>query len=33
MQPKDVVEHWIQAFNEADADKIISFYAEAAVNH
>lgn len=33
MQPKEVVELWIQAFNEADADKIISFYAEAAINH
>lgn len=33
MQPKELVELWVKAFNEGDADKISSFYAEDAINH
>lgn len=33
MQPKELVELWVKAFNEGDANKISSFYAEDAVNH
>lgn len=33
MQPKDLVEAWVEAFNQGDADLIASYYADAAVNH
>jgi len=33
MQPKELVELWVKAFNEGDVDKISSLYAEDAVNH
>ena len=33
MEPKQIVEQWVDAFNQADADKIASFYAENAINH
>lgn len=33
MQPKEIVKNWVSAFNEGNADKIASFYAETAVNH
>jgi hypothetical protein len=33
MQPKKLIESWVQAFNEGDADKISSFYAKHAINH
>ena len=33
MRPKELVEHWIEAFNRADADAISAFYADDAVNH
>lgn len=33
MQPKDVVELWVEAFNQADIDKLSALYAETAVNH
>ena len=33
MQPKMLVTAWVEAFNEGDADKIATFYADNAVNH
>lgn len=33
MSPKEVVQLWVEAFNQADADKLADFYAEDAVNH
>jgi len=33
MQPKELVELWVNAFNEGDAEKIAEFYANDAVNH
>lgn len=33
MEPKKVVELWVAAFNEGDANKIASFYTEDAINH
>lgn len=33
MEPKAVVEAWVDAFNRADADLIASFYADDAINH
>ena len=33
MEPRDVVEQWVEAFNRADADEVAAFYAEDAVNH
>lgn len=33
MNPKQVVEAWVEAFNAADANKIADFYAANAVNH
>ncbi len=33
MQPREIVELWVQAFNEGDADKVAGFYAEKAINH
>ena len=33
MQPRELVELWVKAFNEGDADKIASFYSEDAINH
>ena len=33
MHPKEVIQLWVQAFNEGDADKIATFYAHHAVNH
>lgn len=31
--PKQVVERWIAAFNDGDADRLATLYEEAAVNH
>ena len=31
--PKEILCQWVDAFNAADVDKIVSFYAEDAVNH
>jgi limonene-1,2-epoxide hydrolase len=31
--PKAVVEAWIEAFNRADIETLVSFYSEDAVNH
>ena len=33
MEPKEVVEAWIDAFNKADVDHISSLYSEDAINH
>ena len=33
VRPKEIFKAWVQAFNEADADKLAEFYAENAVNH
>lgn len=33
MQPKDVVEAWVEAFNRQDVDALAALYAEDAVNH
>ncbi|MEH6519229.1 MAG: nuclear transport factor 2 family protein [Halioglobus sp.] len=33
MQPKELVQVWVQAFNEGDAEKITALYAQNAVNH
>ncbi|GAD03024.1 nuclear transport factor 2 family protein [Agarivorans albus] len=33
MQPKQIVQQWVDAFNQGDADKIAEFYSENAVNH
>src|SRR5262245_27657064 len=33
MQAKKLVKKWVEAFNDADVDRLASFYAEDAVNH
>lgn len=33
MEPRDVVQAWVEAFNRADADGLASMYAEGATNH
>lgn len=33
MRPKELVEKWVGAFNDADADGLAEFYSEHAVNH
>lgn len=33
MSPKELIKKWVGAFNEGDAEKLASFYAEDAVNH
>lgn len=33
MSPKELIKNWVEAFNNADADKLSSFYSENAVNH
>ena len=33
MQPRELVEQWVIAFNSADADELAVFYAEDATNH
>ena len=33
MDPRQVVERWVDAFNKADADLISSFYSDDAINH
>ena len=33
MRPKELLEKWVEAFNNHDADEIAAFYAEEAVNH
>ena len=33
MEPKQVLQQWIDAFNAADAEKLAGLYSEDAVNH
>lgn len=33
MTPRELIEAWVAAFNEGDADKIATFYAQNAINH
>ena len=33
MEPKDILEKWINAFNSADTDALTDLYSEDAVNH
>ena len=33
MKPKEVVEKWVIAFNNADAEALADFYADDAINH
>ncbi|AKG21394.1 nuclear transport factor 2 family protein [Calothrix sp. 336/3] len=33
MKPRELVEAWVKAFNNADAHALASFYAESAINH
>ncbi len=33
MKPKELVENWVEAFNNGDAEAIAEFYAEEAINH
>lgn len=33
MQPKEVVERWVAAFNRGDSEELASYYDTAAVNH
>src|SRR5215475_1492967 len=33
MEPRQVVQSWVDAFNRADVDTLVAFYAEDAVNH
>ena len=33
MEPREVVEAWVEAFNKADADLISSYYADDATNY
>ena len=33
MKPKEVVQTWLDAFNRADIDTLISLYTEDAINH
>ena len=33
MRPKEIIQKWVDAFNKADVDEIISFYSDDAINH
>ncbi|MEM8971111.1 MAG: nuclear transport factor 2 family protein [Pseudomonadota bacterium] len=33
MEPRDLVERWVEAFNRGDADEMSAFYSDDAVNH
>ena len=33
MKPKELIQKWVDIFNTADADEIIKFYHEDAINH
>ena len=33
MKPAELVQHWVEAFNRADAETLSSYYAEDAVNY
>lgn len=33
MEPRELVEKWVDAFNQADVDALVALYSEDAVNH
>ncbi len=33
MRPRDVVKAWVEAFNRADVEALVSFYREDGINH
>lgn len=33
MQPRDIVQAWVDAFNRADIETLAGFYSESAINH
>lgn len=33
MKPRHLVQAWVEAFNHADIDALVSFYTEEAINH
>ena len=33
MKPKELIEKWVETFNQADAEKIAAFYHDDAINH
>ena len=33
VKPKQLVELWVEAFNQRDVDRLVSFYSDDAVNH
>ena len=33
MEPKEIVEKWVEVFNTGNAEKIAEFYSENAINH
>jgi limonene-1,2-epoxide hydrolase len=33
MKPRELVEAWVKAFNRADANELVEFYAQDAINH
>ena len=33
MRPKEVIQKWVEAFNEGNAEKLAEFYHEEAINH
>lgn len=33
MPPRELIKHWVEFFNEADAEKLASLYADDAINH
>lgn len=33
MEPRELVRHWVEAFNRRDVDALAAFYAEDAMNH
>ena len=33
MKPKELIEKWVEVFNEGNADKIAEFYHSDAINH
>ena len=33
MRPKELIEKWVEAFNEGNAEKISAFYHDDAINH
>lgn len=33
MSPRDMLKKWVEAFNKADVDALVSFYADDAINH